>query len=117
MTAAFTRAGELAKSLHDERTKQQGFHHLFRLPYALEADIHRETLRLEQNDELTAEKLEAFFSEFLEDASGETLLAEGAVDCGKITILKKSDLQRIGSLYQEAFKANKICLPYFKLNA
>ena len=83
MTAAFTRAGELAKSLHDERTKQQGFHHLFRLPFALEADIHRETLRLEQNDELTAEKLEAFLNEFLEDAPKVTELAEGAVDCGE----------------------------------
>jgi len=45
MTAAFSRATELAKALHDERTKQQGVHHLFRLPHALEADIHRERQR------------------------------------------------------------------------
>ena len=117
MTAGFVRAGELAKILHDERTKQQGFHHLFRLPHALEADIHRELLRLEQDGELTADKLEAFFEGFLEGASEETELAEGAVDCGKIYILRQSDLQRVGLLYKEAFQAGKICLPYFKLIA
>jgi len=117
MTAAFTRAGELAKALHDERTRQQGFHHLFRLPHAVEADIHRETLWLEQEGELTTEKIEAFFDSFLKDASPDNQLAEGAVDCGKISILKQSDLQRIGVLYQEAFRAGKTCLPYFKLIA
>ena len=115
MTAAFTRAAQLAKSLHDERTRQHGFRHLFRLPHGIEADIHRETLRLEQQGELTAEKIEAFFESFLEGTSPGNPLAEGSVDCGKIAILKNSDLKQIGALYREAFHTGKICLPYFAL--
>lgn len=116
MTAAFARAGELAKTLHDERTRQQGFYHLFRLPHAIEADIHRETLRLDQAGELTVEKVEAFFGSFLEVASSDGQAAEGAVDCGIIAILKISDLKRIGALYRDAFDSGKVCLPYFTLD-
>lgn len=117
MTAAFSRAAELAKALHDERTRQQGFFHLFRLPHAIEADLHRETVRLEQAGELHAEAIESFFESFLEDASAPGKAAEGAVDCGQISIFKKSDLKLVGALYKAAFQSGKICLPYFKLTA
>lgn len=117
MTAAFARAAELAKTLHDERTKQQGFFHLFRLPHAIEADLHREIVRLEQAGELSAETIEGFFESLLEGASPGGKAAEGAVDCGQISIFKKSDLEQIGALYKEAFQSGKICLPYFKLTA
>jgi len=117
MTAAFTRAAELAQSLHDERTRQQGVHHLFRLPHGIEADIHRETLSLDQQGELTAEKIEAFFESFLDGSSPGNQVAEGSVDYGKIAILNHTDQKRIGSLYREAFRAGKICLPYFELDA
>lgn len=117
MTAAFSRAGELAKRLHDERTKQQGFYHLFRLPHAIEADIHRETVRLERAGELSTEKITTFFSGFLEGPSPASKATEGPVDCGKILLSKLSDLKRIGLLYKRAFDTDTICLPYFQLDA
>lgn len=116
MCAAFTRASELAKALHDERTKQQGVHHLFRLPHAIEADIHREMVATEQSGELTVAKIESFFEDFLSAAPAPDQAAEGAIDCGKISISKQSDLRRIGALYLHAFKSGSICLPYFLLH-
>jgi len=117
MTAAFTRAAELAKSLHDERTKQQGFYHLFRLPHSIEADLHRETVRLEQAGELSVEKIESFFADFVADSADASNTSEGPIDCGKISVFKTSDLKEIGLLYKNAFDTNTVCLPYFQLNA
>lgn len=117
MTAAFTRAAELAKSLHDERTKQQGFYHLFRLPHAIEADLHREIVRLEQAGELSVEKIESFFADFTGGSVDTSNTSEGPVDCGKISIFKPSDLKKIALLYKKAFETNTVCLPYFQLSA
>jgi len=115
MTAAFTRAAELAKTLHDQRTRQQDYYHLFRLPHAIEADIHRETLLLEQNGELSSDKIAVFFDDFLREATIHRQVAEGAVDCGTITLSRNSDLKRVGILYREAFRNGTVCLPYFRL--
>jgi len=117
MTAAFTRAAELAKSLHDERTKQQGFYHLFRLPHAVEADLHRETVRLEQAGKLSVENIETFFADYIDAYADHSKFSEGPIDCGKISIFKPSDLKKIGLLYKNAFETNTVCLPYFQLNA
>lgn len=115
MTAALSRAAALAKSLHDERTKQQDLYHLFRLPHAIEADIHREMIRLEQAGELAVEKIEDFHTDFMAGTEPLPPEAEGPVDCGHISIFNRADLKRICSLYKQAFDSGKVCLPYFLL--
>jgi hypothetical protein len=115
MTASFMRANELAKELHDRRTKQHGAFNLFRLPFTLESEIHKELVNLDRQGNLDRNPIETFYSEILNNSYESLESKEGPIDCGNISVFKNLDLKKIALCYDQAFRGGYMCIPYFSI--
>ena len=113
--AAYTRALALAKSLHDERTRAQDVHHLFRLPQGMEAQIHQTISELFKEDTLDAGNVEALWADFKDSSQAPKDAPTGTIDCGELNLSKPKDLRRLAQLYRFAFDQGSQCFPFFTL--
>ena len=106
---------QAAKELHDQRIGRRGVFHLFRLPHAIEQDIHallateaeRQFASLIQSQDQAIKELE-------EMAEGQDMSAEGPVRISGIAQLThKNSLRKVAACYCQAFKGDQQTYPYF----
>ena len=99
----------------DQRIGRRGVFHLFRLPHAIEQDIHallateaeRQFATLIQSQDQAIKELE-------EMAEGQDMSAEGPVRISGIAQLThKNSLRKVAACYCQAFKGDQQTYPYF----
>jgi hypothetical protein len=116
--AALEMASRAAQAAHDARLGGTGVYHLFRLPGALEADIHDLLARgkPELVPLLKSVTGEEAMRLLLDLAGSEPLqAAAGPVNCGSVSALQRGrGLQRLCAVYAAAFRSDVPSFPYLE---
>jgi hypothetical protein len=104
-----------AKQLHDERIGRAGVYHLFRLPHALEQDIHR---YLAAADGLAwaglVESREVALESLKDMAGKESMSAQGPVRISGLSqMTHRPSTRKVASCYAQAFQTATRVYPYF----
>ncbi|HOC24336.1 MAG TPA: BrxE family protein [bacterium] len=115
LSAGIQAVSDAARRLHDERIGKGGVYHLFRLPTALEEDIHQ--IILQGHPHLAVARIqnrESALDELKNQSSDITIPGSGPVLLGKISELENGPtLGRLAALYHQAFAAGTSSFPYF----
>ena len=115
LPAAINSVAEAAKRTHDARIGKGGVYHLFRLPAALEEDVHHAILS--GANPLTAAMIESQAAALsgLKGLAGESAESgSGPLLIGKMSEFDNpAALARLAFLYHLAFTTRKPCFPYF----
>jgi hypothetical protein len=111
---------EAARRIHDDSIGiGQRVFHLFRLPAALEQQLH-ETVLLRESDELAVASNvtpEQALESLEEIAGGKTESAIGPIALGGVEDFTSEQwLIQVSQYYLNAFRANTQCFPYIKAN-
>lgn len=108
-----------ARRLHDDRIgKDAGVFHLFRLPASMEEDVHRTVMEADPKTDflpLLASRDAAleYLTQWAGDFRGSSV---GPVQLGTWKHLASApDLERIAAFYANAFRDERQCFPYFKV--
>jgi hypothetical protein len=118
ISAGVNSVTEAAKRLHDERIGKGGVYHLFRLPTSIEQDIHNHLLR-EGQDEVRAylESKDTALTNLERLVSSSVGAPEGPVQIGTLKNLQTDEsIKEVAVHYHDAFKNQKKCFPYFKID-
>lgn len=116
LLAAVSHDTKIAGQIFDERIRDLGFYHLFRLPTFWEGPIHsvfREPDRLLPDGE-SAIAVE-WIADFTSQASDPGKAQEGAVNLGALDLNSSSDLKRLARVHGDAIAADKLVVPFFTL--
>jgi hypothetical protein len=115
LSAGVSSVAHAAKELHDQRIGRAGAYHLFRLPHALEQDIHA-LLAAESGNgfaELVSsgEQALAKLAEFAEE---EDVTAQGPVRVsGLRQLTHRPSIRKAAAHYRNAFESGQQTFPYF----
>lgn len=115
LSAAIHSTAEAARRLHDQRIGKSGVYHLFRLPAALEEDVHHTILdpALALSADLIKDR-ETALGWLKDHAAPDSTAAGGAVLLGSIRDIQQPLLlEQLAALYHLAFLTNTPCFPYF----
>lgn len=118
LAAGLNSVTEAARRLHDDRIGKGGVYHLFRFPSGVEEDLHRLFFTADQKELLalleSQDTAMGALSSMVSDSVG---APEGPVQIGNLkNMLQEFSVKEIAVHYYEAFKNQKMCLPYFKAN-
>lgn len=115
LSAGIHSVTDAARRIHDERIGKGGVYHLFRLPSALEEDVHHAILKGHAQLVLTQIRTkETALDEMKKLATEEDLTGSGPVLIGQIPELEKPEtLGRLAAIYQRAFAIGLPSFPYF----
>jgi hypothetical protein len=108
-----------ARRLHDDRIgKDAGVFHLFRLPAGVEEDLHRAVMEADPETDflpLLASR-DAALKILTQWAGNSRDASEGPVRLGTWNNMASGlDLERIAAFYANAFRDERQCFPYFKV--
>ena len=114
LLAAVSHDTKIAEQIFDERIRDLGFYHLFRLPTFWEGQIHhvfREPDSLLPDGESAADWIADFTSQDPDPGKGQ----EGAVNLGALDLNSASDLKKLARVHRDAIAAEKLVVPFFTL--
>jgi hypothetical protein len=115
LSAGINSVSQAAKELHDRRIGRNGVFHLFRLPHAIEQDLHL-LLASDFKDELDdmIQGGERAMKVLGELAEGEKMQTEGPTRVSGIgQITHRPSLRKLAACYFSAFETGKQAFPYF----
>ena len=115
LSAGVGSVSEVAKELHDERIGRSGVFHLFRLPHALEQDVHA-FLAGESRNELMhlIEDRKSALGALQELAEGEGKCAQGPVRVSSLgQLTHRPSIRKAAACYRHAFEQGYLSFPYF----
>jgi|AntAceMinimDraft_8_1070364.scaffolds.fasta_scaffold00500_11 hypothetical protein len=115
LTAGCTSVTAAAKRLHDERIGKGGVFHLFRLPASIEETVHRELMKVDQEEILPhLESKDAAMVVLKELFNDDVDAPSGPVQIGTTkNILSDSAIRGLAGRYYDAFSTGKKTFPYF----
>ena len=115
LSAGVQAASHAAMRMHDERIGRQGAFHLFRLPYALEREVHALVAGRGANAfaALLVDR-DAALTELGALGAQETSEAVGPVRVSTVArILHRSSISRVATVYRRAFTDAAPSFPYY----
>jgi len=115
LSASIHSVTEAARRLHDERIGKGGVNHLFRLPAALEEDVHNAILTGEANLSIDlVNNQHTALDELGERATKKSVFTGGPKLIGTIIDLQQLGiLEHVAAIYFHGFSHNTPCFPYF----
>jgi len=115
LSAGINSVSHAAKELHDRRIGRNGVFHLFRLPHAIEQDLHL-LLAGDFKDELNEmiQGRDRAMKALAELAEGEKLQSKGPTRISAIgQMTHRFSLRKLAACYLWAFESGKQTFPYF----
>jgi hypothetical protein len=114
--AGITHGGKVISKIFDDRIRDLGFYHLFRLPTFWEGQIHS-AIRDPDGvfSSLSGEPGELIQQVTSEAPSG-SAAEEGALNLAALDLNSSSDLKKLASAHANAIEAGKLVIPYFSIN-
>ena len=118
VSAGVNSVTEAAKRLHDERIGKGGVYHLFRLPTSMEQNIHNQLLREGQEQVLPfLDSIDTAVAHLKSLVSNSVGAPEGPVQIGTVkNVQTGTAVQELAVHYHDAFRNQKRCFPYFKID-
>ncbi|MDB4657242.1 BrxE family protein [Verrucomicrobiales bacterium] len=113
--AGITHGGKVASKIFDDRIRDLGFYHLFRLPTFWEGQIHsvlREPDGIFSSESSDPDEiLRCITSEEAESSAA----VEGAVGLSALDLNSSNDLKKLARAHANAIAAGKLVIPFFSL--
>ncbi len=113
--AGITHDGKVASKIFDDRIRDLGFYHLFRLPTFWEGQIHAV---LREPDDILPSGVAApgeMLQEILSDEVDPSALDEGTLNLSSLDLNSSADLKKLIRAHANAIAAEKLVIPFFSL--
>ncbi len=113
--AGVTSVSEAARRLHDSRIGKGGVYHLFRLPLAIEENIHSHLMGMDSSSIVSViQNKDEALARLLQLAGSTIDAPEGPVQIGRDKqIQRKNSIAVLAQHYLDGFSNGKQVLPYF----